>query len=53
MDDPIADAIREFVVLIAHGDGDHKRWLHEAGEAFIEGRPLPVPRGIGMNIAEA
>jgi len=33
--------IRMFVEAILHGDDDHRMWLKEAGEAFINGTPMP------------
>lgn len=33
----VSAAIREFVVLIAHGNEAHRRWLMRAGEAYING----------------
>jgi hypothetical protein len=33
--------IREFARAILHGDADHRQWLLDAAEAFIEGRPIP------------
>lgn len=50
-----AEAVREFVVLIAHGDEDHRRWLSRAAEAFCAGKPVPMlaspppsPKGDGQ-----
>jgi hypothetical protein len=36
--------IRHFTQAILHGDDEHRAWLQEAAEAFIEGRELPPPR---------
>lgn len=36
--------IRNFTKAILHGDDEHRAWLQEAAEAFIEGRELPPPR---------
>lgn len=37
-----ANRIRAFAKAILHGDAEHRRWLLDAAEAFIEGRrPLP------------
>lgn len=35
------EAIRGFVDKILHGHGQHRRWLKDAGEAFIAGQPMP------------
>lgn len=44
IDNETAEKIRNFVVLIAHGDDDHRLWLRNAGEAFIKGEPIPRPQ---------
>jgi hypothetical protein len=36
-----ANYIRLFVESILHGDEDHRLWLKEAAECFIDGRPMP------------
>jgi hypothetical protein len=36
-----ANYIRLFVESILHGDDDHRLWLKEAAECFIDGRPMP------------
>jgi hypothetical protein len=36
--------IRSFTQAIMHGDDEHRAWLKEAAEAFLEGRELPPPR---------
>lgn len=35
--------VRNFARAILHGDEEHRRWLLEAAEAFVEGRELPEP----------
>jgi hypothetical protein len=42
-----AEPVRAFAKAVLHGDNEHKAWLLEAAEAFIEGKPLPEPRGKG------
>ena len=32
---------------LAHGDDDHRRWLKEAIDAFIDSNPVPPPYGQG------
>ncbi len=36
-------AIRSFVNLILHGNAEHRAWLKEAAELFIEGEHVPLP----------
>jgi hypothetical protein len=43
----LARRIRAFTTGIMHGDEDHRIWLDEAAKAFIDGQPLPPPRGKG------
>lgn len=31
----------------AHGDQEHRDWLHAAYTAFFAGQPVPAPRGSG------
>jgi hypothetical protein len=33
-----------FARAVLHGDEEHRAWLMEAAEAFVEGRPLPAVR---------
>lgn len=39
-----AGAILEFTNLILHGDEEHRRWLMEAANAYLDGKPMPPPR---------
>jgi hypothetical protein len=39
--------IEGLFAAIAHGDEDHRAWLHEAIVAFAAGKPVPPPRGQG------
>lgn len=32
---------------LLHGDNEHKEWLTEAVYAWVEGKPMPAPRGSG------
>jgi hypothetical protein len=41
------EPVRAFAKAVLHGDDEHKAWLLEAAEAFIDGKPLPAPRGRG------
>lgn len=34
----------EFARAVLHGDDEHRKWLLEAADAFVNGRPLPPPR---------
>jgi hypothetical protein len=43
-----AQIIRKFARSILHGDDDHRAWLLEAAECFIEGKAMPPPRGKGV-----
>lgn len=38
-------AVRNFARAIQHGSDDHRAWLVEAAEAFVNGERLPPPRG--------
>ncbi len=38
--------VLEFAKAILHGDEVHRAWLLEAAEAFVSGKPLPLPRSL-------
>jgi len=44
------EAIRSFVSLILHGNAEHRAWLKEAAELFIEGRHVPRPPEAPENV---
>lgn len=48
-----AGAILEFTNLILHGDAEHRRWLMEAANAYLDGNPLPPPRSVSPAQPEA
>jgi len=37
-------AVMQFADAILHGSHDHRDWLLEAAEAFVENRPMPAAR---------
>lgn len=39
--------VLEFAKAILHGDEDHRAWLMEAAQAYLDGKKLPAPRGKG------
>ena len=43
------DRVRQFAAQILHGDEEHRSWLAEAAECFIQNQPLPIPRGKGSS----
>lgn len=40
-----AVAVHNFARAILHGDEEHRAWLLDAADAFVDGRALPPPRG--------
>ena len=44
-------ALHHFVDAILHGDQKHRSWLLEAKWCFINGEPIPYPRGSGVEDA--
>jgi hypothetical protein len=43
----LTEPVRAFAKAVLHGDDEHKAWLLEAAEAFIDRKPLPAQRGRG------
>lgn len=43
LQEEVAAAVRDFARAIAHGDAQHRQWLREAAERFVDGLPLPNP----------
>ena len=42
------EVVERYLDGILHGDDEHREWLEEATYAFfIEGKPMPTPRGSG------
>lgn len=41
---PVNNPVRDFAKAILHGDQNHRAWLLEAAEAFINGEPVPPPK---------
>lgn len=40
-------AVLAFAKAILHGDEEHRSWLMEAAYCFVNGKPMPEPRGKG------
>lgn len=41
-----------FARAVQHGDDEHRRWLMEAAEAFVAGKPLPAVRQLSPSPTE-
>lgn len=39
--------VSEFVELISHGDEEHRQWLRDAAEQYLQEGTVPEPRGKG------
>jgi hypothetical protein len=37
--------VMQFAKAVLHGNEEHREWLLEAAQCFIEGKPLPERRG--------
>jgi hypothetical protein len=42
--------LRKFTRLVLHGDDEHRAWLLEAVQAYIDEKPMPPPRGKGVTV---
>ncbi len=37
--------VRDFAIVVAHGNYDHRKWMRKAVEAYLTGRPIPPVQG--------